>query len=46
MKLLVIFLVCAFTNFLWEAFKDHDWYDAAKLTYFQGVALLCVGLVD
>jgi hypothetical protein len=46
MRLLIIFIALAVSNFAYQAFVGHRFHVAWERTWFQGGALLCVYLMQ
>jgi len=39
-----VFAICLVSNFVWELLNRRHWRTATERTFFQGAALLTVGL--
>lgn len=45
MTTLLIWLGLSLGQFLYQGIKDHDWEEASKISFFQGVAIALVTIV-
>jgi hypothetical protein len=46
MRLLIIFIALAISNYAYQAFSGHQWHVALERTWFQGLAMMCVYLIQ